>query len=42
LAIAAGYADQSHMINECLALTGGPPTALPVSVLSNTAQRQSS
>ena len=29
LAIAAGYADQSHMINECLALTGGPPTALP-------------
>ena len=38
LAIAAGYADQSHMINECVALTGGPPTALPgVSVLSNTA-----
>lgn len=37
LAIAAGYTDQSHMINECLALTGGPPTALPVSVLSNTA-----
>jgi AraC-like DNA-binding protein len=37
LALAAGYADQSHMINECLALTGGPPTALPVSVLSNTA-----
>ena len=30
LAIAAGYADQSHMINECLALTGGPPTALHV------------
>jgi transcriptional regulator GlxA family with amidase domain len=29
LAVAAGYADQSHMINECLALTGGPPTALP-------------
>jgi len=29
LAIAAGYADQSHMINECLALAGGPPTALP-------------
>jgi AraC-like DNA-binding protein len=29
LAIAAGYSDQSHMINECLALTGGPPTALP-------------
>jgi AraC-like DNA-binding protein len=43
LAIAAGYADQSHMINECVALTGGPPTALPgVSVLSNTAGRQSS
>ena len=42
LAIAAGYADQSHMINECLVLTGGPPTALPVSVLSNTTQRQSS
>lgn len=38
LAIAAGYSDQSHMINECLALTGGPPTALPVSVLSNTAE----
>ncbi|MDT5309470.1 MAG: hypothetical protein QOE48_5175 [Mycobacterium sp.] len=39
LAIAAVYADQSHMINECLALAGGPPTALPgaqVSVLSNT------
>jgi AraC-like DNA-binding protein len=42
LAIAAGYADQSHMINECLALTGGPPTALPVSVLSNTVGGQSS
>jgi AraC-like DNA-binding protein len=42
LAIAAGYADQSHMINECLVLTGGPPTALPVSVLSNTAGGQSS
>jgi AraC-like DNA-binding protein len=42
LAIAAGYADQSHMINECLALSGGPPTALPVSVFSNTAGRQSS
>jgi AraC-like DNA-binding protein len=28
LAAAAGYADQSHMINECVALTGGPPTAL--------------
>jgi AraC-like DNA-binding protein len=42
LAIAAGYADQSHMINECLVLTGGPPTALPLSVLSNTAGGQSS
>jgi AraC-like DNA-binding protein len=29
LAIMAGYTDQSHMINECVALTGGPPTALP-------------
>lgn len=28
LALAAGYADQPHMINECLALTGGPPTTL--------------
>jgi AraC-like DNA-binding protein len=37
LAVAAGYADQSHMINECLALTGSPPTALPMSVSSNTA-----
>jgi transcriptional regulator GlxA family with amidase domain len=37
LAVAAGYADQAHMINECLALTGGPPTRLPVTVLSNTA-----
>jgi AraC-like DNA-binding protein len=42
LAIAAGYADQSHMINECMALTGGPPTALPVSVSSNTAAGPSS
>jgi AraC-like DNA-binding protein len=42
LAIAAGYADQPHMINECIALTGGPPTALPVSVLSNTTEGQSS
>jgi transposase-like protein len=42
LAIAAGYADQSHMINQCLALTGGPPTALPVSVLSNTLEEPSS
>jgi AraC-like DNA-binding protein len=37
LAIAAGYADQSHMINECLALAGRAPTALLMSVLSNTA-----
>jgi AraC-like DNA-binding protein len=29
LAIAAGYADQSHMINDCLALSGGSPAALP-------------
>jgi transcriptional regulator GlxA family with amidase domain len=29
LAVGAGYADQSHMINECLSLAGGPPTALP-------------
>jgi AraC-like DNA-binding protein len=29
LAVVVGYADQSHMINECVALTGGPPTALP-------------
>jgi AraC-like DNA-binding protein len=43
LAIAAGYADQSHMINECVALTGGPPTALVgVSDMSNTAPGQSS
>ena len=42
LALAAGYADQSHRINECLVLAGGPPTALPVSVLSNTAERPSS
>jgi AraC-like DNA-binding protein len=42
LAIAAGYADQSHMINECMALTGGPPTTLPVSVSSNTAPGPSS
>jgi hypothetical protein len=40
--MSAGYADQSHMINECLALTGGPPTALPVSVLSNTLAEPSS
>jgi AraC-like DNA-binding protein len=42
LAAVAGYADQSHMINECVALTGGPPTALPVSVSSNTAPALSS
>jgi AraC-like DNA-binding protein len=42
LAVTAGYADQSHMINECVALTGGPPTALPVSVSSNTAPALSS
>lgn len=42
LAAAAGYTDQPHMINECLALTGGPPTALPMSVLSNTAAGPSS
>jgi AraC-like DNA-binding protein len=36
LAVTAGYADQSHMINECVALTGGPPSALPMSVSSNT------
>jgi AraC-like DNA-binding protein len=42
MAIAAGYADQSHMINECLAFSGGPPTALPVSVLSNTGDGHSS
>jgi AraC-like DNA-binding protein len=29
VAIEAGYADQSHMINECLTLAGIPPTALP-------------
>jgi transcriptional regulator GlxA family with amidase domain len=42
VAIAAGYADQSHMINECVAFSGGPPTALPVSVLSNTGDDQAS
>jgi AraC-like DNA-binding protein len=50
LAIQARYADQSHMINECLALAGVSPTALPnaagsplgdVSVLSNTANGNS-
>jgi AraC-like DNA-binding protein len=29
LAIEVGYADQSHLINECLALAGIAPTALP-------------
>jgi AraC-like DNA-binding protein len=29
VAVEAGYADQSHMISECLALAGTPPTALP-------------
>jgi AraC-like DNA-binding protein len=39
LAVEAHYADQPHMINECLALAGMSPTALPggVSVSSNTA-----
>ncbi|MGA7051351.1 MAG: hypothetical protein WBZ37_08750 [Mycobacterium sp.] len=34
----ANYADQAHMINECLAMSGMSPTALPmgVSVSSNT------
>jgi len=42
LALAAGYADQSHMINECVALAGRPPTTLPVSVSSNTGAEQPS
>lgn len=29
LAIEAGYADQSHLISECLALAGAAPTELP-------------
>lgn len=29
IAIDAGYADQPHMINDCVALAGTPPTALP-------------
>lgn len=29
VAIEAGYADQSHLINECFALAGALPTALP-------------
>jgi AraC-like DNA-binding protein len=39
LAVEAHYADQPHMINECLALAGMSPIALPggVSVSSNTA-----
>jgi AraC-like DNA-binding protein len=39
LAVEAQYADQPHMINECLTLAGMSPTALPggVSVSSNTA-----
>jgi len=38
LAIEANYADQAHMINECLALAGMSVTALPggVSVSSKT------
>ena len=38
LAVEAHYADQPHMINECMALAGMSPTALPggVSVSSNT------
>lgn len=42
LAIAAGYADQSHLINECVEFSGGPPTKLAVSVLSNTGDGQPS
>ena len=39
LAIEASYADQPHMINECRALAGASPAALPggMSVSSNTA-----
>jgi AraC-like DNA-binding protein len=39
LAIEASYADQPHMINECRALAGISPVALPggMSVSSNTA-----
>jgi transcriptional regulator GlxA family with amidase domain len=39
LAVDAHYADQPHMINECLALAGMSPTALPggMSASSNTA-----
>lgn len=51
LAATAKYADQSHMINECMALAGVSPTGLPdaamvtpttVSVSSNTASDRSS
>jgi AraC-like DNA-binding protein len=38
LAIEAGYADQSHMINECLTLAGAPPTTLPGAVAQSGAQ----
>ncbi len=44
IAVAAGYSDQSHMVNECVALAGVTPTALPggglgeMSVSSNTAK----
>jgi AraC-like DNA-binding protein len=38
LAVEANYADQPHMINECRALAGMSPVALPggMSVSSNT------
>jgi len=44
VAVDAHYADQPHMINECLALAGMSPTALPggVSVSSNTAAGETS
>jgi AraC-like DNA-binding protein len=44
LAIEASYADQPHMINECRALAGISPVALPggVSVSSNTAAADTS
>jgi AraC-like DNA-binding protein len=51
VAFEAGYADQSHLINECLALAGTPPTGLPgataqpgfgMSVFSNTGGGQAS
>jgi AraC-like DNA-binding protein len=34
LAAVAGYTDQSHMINECRALAGGPPTTLASRAMS--------